>query len=631
MAWASQQLWLGLILLGLLIGLLSGRGRPAVLFFAASLLTYLTGQVSLSHWLSGFTHSALITLLLLIAVSIALEKTIYFTRLSRTLAKDNLSITLTRLGLSAALLSSITNNTAVVASLMTPVLRNSRHAPARLLLPLSYAAILGGTLTLIGTSTNLLINGFVTDSGLAPLGFFEFSIIGVVVTTACLLLLILTAPYLPDRAHAAQQHHRPYLLQAGVMPASALIGRSVQDNGLRGLRQLYLAALTRNGRRIAPVPPQMLLQAGDQLAFCGDENAVAVLQQFEGLQWHGRSQARGQGVLRAVLSPSSQLVGQSLKSADFRRRFDAAVLAVRRGERQLTVALGDLRLCAGDELLLQPGVGFNGSPLAPLSPKAEAVTVPITAPSVNKVAASPSISAFDTRSTPSPSAYRSQIESIASAGPVPRDFVIVSDTPLAAGLGPGRSRWVMAGFLTVIGLGVAGWLPLINGLILLLLLLLATRVISPTELQRRFPLELAVIIASALNLAGLMLSSGLAGTLADGLLGLLSDHSPLAVLITVYLLTLLLTELMTNNAAAALAFPIAYAAALHLSVDSRPFILAVVFGASASFISPYGYQTNLMVQQVGGYQLRDYLQLGLPVSLLYSALVLWLIPLFFPF
>ena len=579
----SESIQLALILTGLVAGLIAGVASPAALFFMASLLTYLLGLVNLEQLLHGFSNPGLITLVLLLLATLALEKTALLGQMSKVIGRGSLSMTLARLGFSTALLSSFTNNTAVVASLIGAVRRNPAHAPAKLLLPLSYAAILGGTLTLIGTSTNLIVNSFVEEAGLTPLGFFEFTSVGAVIVVLGIGLLVLLSRLMPERDDAGVDESLPYLLEARVADGSPLVGKSVQDNHLRALKQLYLVELERHGIRICPVPPQLVLSGGDVLRFSGNPEAVELLHQFDGLEWFGKQQARGQNLMEAVLAPTSSLVGRSLKSARFREKFDAAVMAIRRGNQPLKGGLGDIELKAGDVLLLTPGPGF--------------------CPDRNN-------------------ACRSHLAS---------EFAAISGLDLSVRLDAARSRLVLGGFAAVIAASLAGVLPLVKGLVLLLLVYLGCGAVTVREMRRRFPLELVIVVGSALNLAALMLSSGLAQSLADSVLGAFNGFGVMGAFVAVYLLTLLLTELITNNAAAALAFPIAYAIALSYGVDTRPFILAVVFGASASFISPYGYQTNLMVLSAGNYRFSDYVRLGLPLSLLYSLIVVLLVPVLFPF
>ncbi|MCL1137633.1 SLC13 family permease [Shewanella pneumatophori] len=572
------DLWvLSCILFALVAALMAGLWTPAALFFIASLTTYLLGMVELETALASFTNASLVTLVLLIMSTAALEKTSLLGKLSQMVGRGSLASTMAKLGVSTALLSSFTNNTAVVASLIGVVRRNQAHAPAKLLLPLSYAAILGGTLTLIGTSTNLIVNSFVENAGLVPLGFFEFSMIGIVIVSAGVGLLVLLANWLPDRREEAADETLPYLLEARVAKESQLIGHSVQDNRLRALKKLYLVELERSGIRICPVPPHLVLQSEDILRFSGAVESVELLHQFDGLEWFGKQQAKGQNLIEAVLAPSSSLVGRSLKESTFREKFDGAVLAIRRGHHPLKGGLGDIELQAGDVLLITPGDSFSRN---------------------TKLAS---------------------------------EFAAVSGLDLSVRLDPRRSQFVLAGFLVTILASLTGLLPLVKGLILLLMSYIAIGAVSLSELKRRFPFELVVIVGSALSLANLMLSTGLADDIATFILGSINGYGVFAAFVAVYLMTLLLTELITNNAAAALSFPVAYAIAMSYGVDTRPFILAVVFGASASFISPYGYQTNLMVYNAGNYRFSDFVRVGLPLSLLYSAIVVLLVPVFFPF
>jgi len=573
-----SELWvLSSILLLLITALMAGIWTPAALFFTAALTTYLLGMVELETALASFTNAGLVTLVLIILATAALEKTSLIGKLSQVVGQGSLASTIAKLGFSTALLSSFTNNTAVVSSLIGVIRRNQSHAPAKLLLPLSYAAILGGTLTLIGTSTNLIVNSFVENAGLVPLGFFEFSIVGVVIVVLGVGLLTLLANVLPDRREDSTEETLPYLLEARVAKQSQLIGRSVQDNRLRALKKLYLVELERSGIRICPVPPNFVLQSEDTLRFSGAVGSVELLHQFDGLEWFGKQQAKGQNLIEAVLSPTSKLVGTSLKRSKFRERFDGAVLAIRRGHQPLKGGLGDIELQAGDMLLITPGDSFSRH--AKLS----------------------------------------------------ADFAAISGLDLSVRLDKKRSQWVIAGFILTIVASLMNVLPLIKGLTLLLISYVAIGAVSLPELKRRFPIELVVIVGSALSLANLMLSTGLANDIARLLLDSVNGLGVFVAFICVYFLTLILTELITNNAAAALAFPVAYAVALNYGVDTRPFILAVVFGASASFISPYGYQTNLMVYSAGNYRFSDFLRIGIPLSVLYSTIVIILVPLLFPF
>ncbi|MEZ8742652.1 SLC13 family permease [Photobacterium swingsii] len=557
--------------------LLTTRIKPAFLFAGAAFMGYQTNMIDLATLAGNFTNSSLLTLVLLILVSIALEKTRLISWVGQQISRGGQSSVIAKLGLSTAFLSSFTNNTAVVVSLIGAIKRNQRHAPSKLLIPLSYAAILGGTLTLIGTSTNLIINSFVEDAGLPSLNFFAPTLIGLAVLVAGMLIVIPLSYFLPSHDDH-QQDALPYFLEAKIEPLSPLAGKSVAENGLRALRRLFLAEVIRDGQTIAPVCPDTKLQAGDRLLFCGDVESVTTLQEIEGLQLFGQHHLNGQSMMEVIVSHSAGIRGNTLKSVKFRERFDAVVVAIRRGHERLAGGLGNIELHAGDTLVVVPGKTFH--------------------------------------------ANKQQLN---------REFVLVSGLDSSARLDSKKSIAVLLGFMAVISGALVGGFPIIKGLAGYLLLLVAVGIISFAELRRRFPLDIVVIVGSALSLAQLMISSGLSERIGDLFMTALNGWGLYGALVAVYLLTLVLTELVTNNAAAALSFPIAYSLAVSSGADPMPFIMAILFGASASFISPYGYQTNLLVYTIGNYQLRDYVRVGLPLSIVYSVVVLGLIPVLFPF
>ncbi|CCN38555.1 putative Sulfate permease, Trk-type [Vibrio nigripulchritudo SO65] len=565
------------VLLGIVTCLLVTRIKPSIVFAGAAFLAYMAGLSDITDIAANFTNSSLLTLVLLILVSCALEKSRLISWVSRHISEGRLGTVVAKLGVSTALLSSFTNNTAVVVSLIGAIKRNQQHSPSRLLIPLSYAAILGGTLTLIGTSTNLIINSFVEDAGLPSLNFFTPTMIGLSVLVGGMLILIPLSYLLPNHDDQSQDD-LPYFLEAIVEPGSPLVGRTIAENNLRALRKLFLAEVIRNGETMASVDPDFVLQAKDRLLFCGDVESVATLQEIQGLTLFGQHHLNGQSFVEVVVSSSASICNKTLKSSQFRERFDAVVVAIRRGHERLEGGLGNVRLTAGDTLVLVPGKRF---------------------------------------------AAERQSHS--------REFVLVNDLDSTARLDANKSAMVLAGFATVIGLALLDVLPLLKGLAGYLLILLAAGTVTFNELRRRFPTDIVVIVGSALTIAQLMMSSGLSVKIGDMFIEAFNGWGVLGGLIATYLLTLVLTELITNNAAAALAFPLGYSMAIGYGVDPMPFIMAVLFGASASFISPYGYQTNLLVYSVGNYHITDYIRVGLPISLVYSVLVLTLIPYFFPF
>ena len=565
------------ILLGIVTCLLVTRIKPSFIFAGAAFVAFMSGMMDVNALASNFTNTSLLTLVLLILASSALEKTRLVSWVRRNISEGNLGTVVAKLGLSTAFLSSFTNNTAVVVSLIGAIKRNQQHAPSKLLIPLSYTAIFGGTLTLIGTSTNLIINSFVEDAGLPSLNFFAPSMIGLAVLVGGVIILIPLSYLLPSYDEQ-NQDDLPYFLEAIVEPGSPLVGHSIAENNLRALRKLFLAEVIRDGESVPSVGPDFVLQARDRLLFCGDVESVSTLQEIQGLTLFGQHHLNGQNFVEVVVSSSASFCNKTLKSSRFRDRFDAVVVAIRRGHERLEGGLGNITLTAGDTLVLVPGKRFDAQRRA------------------NS-----------------------------------REFVLINDLDSSAKLDTSKSTLVLVGFAAVIGASLLGFVPIIKGLLAYLLLLFVFGIVQISELRRRFPVDIVVIVGSALSIAQLMISSGLSERMGQMFIQAFNGWGVFGALVATYLVTLVLTELITNNAAAALAFPIGYSMAVGYGVDPMPFIMAVLFGASASFISPYGYQTNLLVYSVGNYKLSDYVRVGIPISLVYSTLVLTLIPVFFPF
>ncbi|MCE7658560.1 SLC13 family permease [Vibrio fluvialis] len=565
------------ILLGIVTCLLVTRIKPSFIFAGAAFVAFMSGMMDVNALASNFTNTSLLTLVLLILASSALEKTRLVSWVSRNISEGNLGTVVAKLGLSTAFLSSFTNNTAVVVSLIGAIKRNQQHAPSKLLIPLSYTAIFGGSLTLIGTSTNLIINSFVEDAGLPSLNFFAPSMIGLAVLVGGVIILIPLSYLLPSYDEQ-NQDDLPYFLEAIVEPGSPLVGHSIAENNLRALRKLFLAEVIRDGESVPSVGPDFVLQARDRLLFCGDVESVSTLQEIQGLTLFGQHHLNGQNFVEVVVSSSASFCNKTLKSSRFRDRFDAVVVAIRRGHERLEGGLGNITLTAGDTLVLVPGKRFDAQRRA------------------NS-----------------------------------REFVLINDLDSSAKLDTSKSTLVLVGFAAVIGASLLGFVPIIKGLLAYLLLLFVFGIVQISELRRRFPVDIVVIVGSALSIAQLMISSGLSERMGQMFIQAFNGWGVFGALVATYLVTLVLTELITNNAAAALAFPIGYSMAVGYGVDPMPFIMAVLFGASASFISPYGYQTNLLVYSVGNYKLSDYVRVGIPISLVYSTLVLTLIPVFFPF
>lgn len=563
----------------LIVLLIRGTVPSAVLFTGLLTLYYLAGLIETKAMLHNFVNPSLVVLVLLVVISGVIERTAVVERMARYVFSQNRLASMLRFTGMTAFLSAFLNNTAVVASMLGMAKNNKHLLPSKVLIPLSYAAIFGGTMTLIGTSTNLVVNGFVIEAGLPPLGLFDFIYVGLPVAVLGALFLSFFGPkLLPGYNVKGGKEEEAYFLEARVEPGSPLAGRSIQENGLRNMEQLFVAELLRGTELISPVAPREVLQAGDVLIFTGNMRDVHELKRFAGLSIFDDARCTVESNLtEVVISHESNLVGRTIKEAGFRMKFDAAVVAVRRGSEKLSGKLGDVRLQAGDTLLLATGNDF---------------------------------------------AKRDNLK---------KNFYFVSDRPLNKKFDLKSSIGIIVLFLGVIVLSALKIVVFLKGLLFLLGLFVLMKFLDFGQIKRTFPFDLVLIIGAALGIAQVLTDSGAADTLGGVISGATVGMGVYGSFAAVYLMTFLLTEIITNNAAAALSFPIAYATATSLGVDPMPFVMAVAYGASASFLSPYGYQTNLMVYGPGGYRFIDYLRIGLPVSVLYSAVVLALVPLFFPF
>lgn len=554
-----------------IVALVVSDQRPSLIFSGSLLALIATQQLVFSDVIHNFTNQGLITLVLLLLVSSAVDKTSLIKGLARKLVTANFRSSFLRLFGLTFFSSALLNNTAVVASLIGPVKQNQHHHASRLLIPLSYSAILGGTVTLIGTSTNLIVDSFLIEHGHPGFNFWDFTLYGLVAGLSCGLLMFLMAPLLPEIANKNVQYNS-YFIEADVDADCELIGKSVEENHLRNLPELFLIEIARGGKLITPVTPDMVIQAGDKLIFSGNIQNVGDLSHIKGLKLFAESD----GLLRdnlteVIISNRAQIIGQTIKALGFRALFDAAVVAIRRDGESLSGKLGEIKLQSGDFLLLATGPDFI------------------------------------------------QRHNLA------KNFFILSEKKVDTKLTRIQEWITLGGFLLTVGLAATSVLNLATGLLFFMALLVLGGVTSNNEIKRNIPVNLIVVIIGALSLATALEKSGLISQLMELISPWASSVSPIWTLVMVYLLTLLLTELVTNNAAAALMFPLAYGLVQSLELPIMPFALAVAFAASASFISPYGYQTNLLVFSASNYKFKHFIKFGLPISICYSSIVLMLL------
>jgi len=569
-----MEIFVALSIVVLLLLLAQNKVNPAILFFGLVLMYYVFNLIEIKSMLNNFTNTSLVTLLLLLIVSIVIEKTTFISTISNKIFSKSYNKSLLKMSFFVSFFSAFLNNTAVVASMISVIQQNKFHAPSKLLLPLSYAAIFGGTITLVGTSTNLIVNGFVTERGLEPLNLFDFIYVGIPIAIFGGMTLLFVARFLPEIKNEAEK--REYFIEAKVATTSKMIGKSILENKLRNLEHLFLNEVIRDNYNISPVDPSEILQADDILIFSGDVKQIEILNHFDGLILeHNKHEAKN--LVEVIVSHESNLINQRVKESNFRTKFDASIVSIKRGNEKLSTSIGNIVLEMGDNLILAVGKAFY---------------------------------------------KRDNLK---------KNFYILGDIGIQKKLSFFQSMLVVVSFLLVLLLSLLNILTLIKGLFMLLAFYLIIGFLNLQEIKRRFPYDLVIIIGSALGIASVMIDSGVANTLANFLNSSFGSFGVYGSFISIYLLTFLLTEIITNNAAAALSFPIAYVTATNLGVDITPFIFAVAYGASASFMTPYGYQTNLMVSSIGGYSFKIFLKSGILVSIVYSLIAIILIPIVFPF
>lgn len=563
---------------------------PAVAVTGAMVAALTAGIISPDEALAGFSNPAPVTIAALYVLAKAADKTGALAPMVETILGDTYSprMTTARLAVPTTLASAFLNNTPIVAMLIPQVeswAEARNRSPSHYLLPLSYAAVLGGVVTLMGTATNIVVSGLLEAAGLPPLGFFEISKIGIPVALVGLVVIVALGPALMPARRSASRSSREeipeFTVEVIVESDGPLDGVAVEQAGLRNLAGVFLVEIDREGETVAAVGPDHILHGADRLRFAGRVDNVVDLQNLAGLalaeQTHVDLVDTPQAThFQAVIGSGSSLSGQTLKQIGFRSQYQAAVVAIHRSGQRMESKLGDIELRAGDTLLVVADPDWNQR--------------------------------WSDRT----------------------EFLLI--TPLT-GAPRIRSRRAMVVGLVAVGIvasAATGLLPMVTAALLGGASLVLFRVVSPGEARASINLDVIVTIGSAFGLAAAMESSGLATTIADGLVDSLGALGPTGLLAGVVLATVLLKELITNNAAVLLIFPIAIATAESIGASPRGFALAVAVAAATAFLTPIGYQTNMMVYGPGGYRFTDYLRLGIPLTVAVVAVILVGVPIIWP-
>ncbi len=584
--WLTLAVTLAAFLLNALTSL-----AAEMVFLGGLAVLYITGILSTEEALAGFSNPGMVTVGVLYIVVTGLEQTGGLDLISQALLglPKGQTAALVRLVFPVMGLSAFLNNTPVVA-MFIPVVsdwcRKLRISPSKLMIPLSYAAIMGGMCTLIGTSTNLVVNGLViANTDLPSLKMFDVAWVGLpCVFVGSLLLLTAHRWLLPARKPAISEGDDPrqYTVEMVVEAGSSLVGKTVEQAGLRHLPGLYLVEIQRGWQLLTAISPREVLQPKDQLVFVGAVTSIVDLHQIRGLKpatdqvFKLNIPRSDRTLIEAVVSNTCPLVGKTIREGKFRNHYRAVVLAVGRNGERLQGKLGDIRLRPGDTLLLEAHPSF-----------------------------------LEERR-------------------VSRDFYLVTDIPDSEPLRHEKAPLAIAILLGMVLLAAVGGIDMLKAASLAALFMLALGCCSPFRAFKNINWSVLLVIGAALGIGQALQVTGAAGLMANTVVGWAGDN-PWIALALVYGVTTVLTECITNNAAAAMVFPVALAMSQSLGVSFMPFVIAIMIAASASFSTPIGYQTNLMVYGPGGYRFSDFLRVGIPFNVSFWIITVLVAPRVFPF
>jgi len=581
-----------IIIVVMTIVLIKEFTEPDIAIFSALILMVVGRVISVDEALVGFSNKGMLTVGFLFIVAEALRQTGILNKISSSLLGNNkksISSKLLRLLFPVSAFSAFFNNTPIVAMLIPSIqswAKKNDYAVSKFLIPLSYAAILGGTCTLIGTSTNLVIQGLMIENGIGGMSFFEISKIGVPVTIiGVLLIAVLGHRILPDRKEPLLEsgdNTRKFVIELKVEANFQHIKNTIEEAGLRHLKGLFLFQIERKKTKIAPVSPDEKIFLRDRLFFTGLPETIIELQKTPGLtilkdtkfdlKNYDSDKLR---TFEAVIAPNSPLIGTNVRESNFRSRYNAVIIAIHRQGERIEKKIGDIVLRAGDTLLMLATNDF-----------------------LNRW-------------------YNSE------------DFYLVSESARV----PSKPKWYSSFSLSILTLMIVAMafniVPIVIATSVAAIIFVLSKCISREQATKSVKWNVLIIIASAFGIARALENSGIALYLAGKLILAVGPFGILGLLAGIYYLTSFYTETITNNAAAALIFPIAVATATQAGLDPRPFAIAVALAASASFATPLGYQTNLMVYGPGGYKFKDFMKIGIPMNFIIGVVAIAMIYLFY--
>jgi di/tricarboxylate transporter len=588
----TWEAWLTLALVVAMVAAMLRNIAPDVVLMAGLTVLLAFGVLTPKEAFSGFANAGMLTVAALFVVAAGVEHTGALDAPVRQLLGHPRSAVAAqaRLMVPMTIASAFLANTPLVA-MMIPIVsdwsRRIQVSKAKLFMPMSFAAIVGGTCTLIGTTTNLVVLGMARDA--VPdttIGFFGVGVLGVPAAIGALLYMLIASRWLlPDRGQrpAAADAAREYTVAMRVAPGSAIVGRTIEAAGLRHLPGLFLIEIERTNGEVRPAPnPTVRLQDGDRLVFAGVVDSVVDLQRIRGLvpaedQVNKLQEPRpNRCLVEAVVATASPLTKVNIRDLGFRTRYGAAIIAIQRQGERLRSRIGDIKLEPGDTLLLETHPSFV-------------------------------------------SRYGED-----------RAFALVREIANSAPRRHDRA-WIALGLLAaMVTASALGFIDILPAALLTAGGMLVTRCLTVEQARRSLELDVLITIASAFAIGAALTKSGAAGVLGTHLVEVVLPFGPLALLVAVYIATVLLSAIVTSKASVVLIFPIAHAATQQAGIDFMAFVYVLMLAASGNFLTPISYQTNLMVYGPGGYRFTDFVRFGLPLQLvvgtvaLLTASMLWL-------
>jgi di/tricarboxylate transporter len=563
---------------------------PSFTFVVAIGFLGITGVLTPSEILHGFANEQVAVIILLLLLGDVIRRTNVIENVfdKLFLSAKTYKGFLSRMVAIVAGFSAFLNNTPLVAIMMPYVhswCKKNNYSPSKFLMPLSYAAILGGNITLIGTSTNLIVNGYVTEEivknpiiGLKELNIFDFAPVGLAMTVLGFLYLLFSERLLPNRKALTEDvnnNTREYLIEAKVRQNSNMIGQTIEEAGLRNLRGLFLVEIIRGSTNVSPVGPNVIIDKDDILIFAGDtEKIVDLLGSKSGLSLPEvgmLTKRKKTEVLEIVVSQNSTIIGKTVREINFRGKYDAAIIAVHRNGERIAGKIGQVVLKAGDVLLLYTGEDFHS--------------------------------------------LTSHTQDFYFMQKI-KDFTKLEWYKIVALLGGTTLAILLSAFHVM---------SLFMGLLIVILLCLALKITNPKVLPKSIDYNLGLIIVLSLALGTAMVKSGAADLIANWIINLFLPMGKIGLLFGIYLIATFLAAYITNKAAVGIIFPISLSMATSLNLNPMPFVLIVAYACAANFMTPIGYQTNLMVYGPGGYTFKDFFKVGFPLTIIYMCISVWIL------